>query len=55
MRIQKSLYDSDQKAKQRELDELDKAIKRGQTRPVEHGYVPAQGISVTNKVETEHD
>lgn len=51
MRIQKSLYAADQKAKQRELDELDKAIKRGQTRPVEQGYVPAQGISVTDKVE----
>lgn len=51
MRIQKSLYEADQKIKQKGLDELDRSIKRGQTRPVEHGYVPTQGISVTEKVE----
>lgn len=51
MRIQKAMYKADQEVKQRELDDLDKAIKRGQTRPVEQGYVPTQGISVTTKTE----
>lgn len=49
MRIKKEWYDADQKAKQKTLDVQDTALKRGQAKPVEHAYIPAQGISMNEK------
>lgn len=46
MRIKKEWYLADQKAKQRPLDEVDAALKRGQAKPVDNAYIPAQGISI---------
>lgn len=49
MRIRKEWYDEDQKAKKRQLDEVDAALKAGQSKPVEKSYVPSQGINITGR------
>ena len=48
MVIDKDLYDEDQDFKQRQLDELDEAIKEGQVEPGEGQYVPKGGITYEN-------
>lgn len=49
MRIRKEWYDGDQKAKQKGLDSIDAALKRGKASgaPVEESYIPDQGISIS--------
>ena len=49
MRIRKEFYQDDQAAKKRQLDELDKALKAGQSKPVENSYVPTQGINISGR------
>lgn len=49
MRIRKEWYESDQKTKQKGLDAVDAALKRGKTSgaAVDNSYIPAQGISIS--------
>lgn len=49
MRIKKEWYQADQKAKQKGLDATDAALKRGQAKPVDKAYIPAQGITISDK------
>lgn len=49
MRIRKEWYNQDQDAKKRQLDEIDAALKAGQSKPVEKSYVPSQGINITGR------
>lgn len=46
MRIKQEWYKEDQGNKQKVLDDLDAALKRGQAKPVDNGYIPAQGINI---------
>jgi hypothetical protein len=48
MVIDKDLYDEDQDYKQKQLDELDNAIKTGNVEPGEGQYVPEGGIKYEN-------
>lgn len=51
MRIPRDLYNEDQAAKQRQVDLIDKAIKRGDAHKSgdDNRYVPSAGISVSEK------
>lgn len=51
MRIPRDLYNEDQAAKQRQVDEIDKAIKRGDAHKSgdDNRYVPSAGISLSDK------
>jgi hypothetical protein len=53
MRIRKEWYDADQNAKKARLAATDAALKRGQAKPVDNSYIPAQGINFDEK-EGEH-
>jgi hypothetical protein len=54
MAISKKLYDQDQKEKNRQLDEIDADIKRGNVEGQvgqDGRYIPSSGISITTKVQ----
>jgi hypothetical protein len=53
MKIKKSWYDEDQKAKRKPLDEIDKSIRQGKLneKSDDKRYVPREGISVGSKLE----
>jgi hypothetical protein len=52
MRIRREWYVEDQKAKQAQVDEIDKAIKRGDAHKSgdDNRYVPSAGISTSDKL-----
>lgn len=46
MRISEEWYKEDQNAKQKEIDEVDNMIHRGEARPVENSYIGQAGINI---------
>lgn len=52
MRIPRELYDQDQRAKQAQVDEVDKAIRRGDAHKSgdDKRYIPKEGTSVSDKL-----
>lgn len=53
MKIKLEWYQEDQKAKRKELDGIDKAIRQGKLneKPDDRRYIPREGISVDSKTE----